>query len=476
MYFIFKGSCSVLTDNFTLLKRMEKGEHFGEVSLLTGQRRTAYVRSNSFSVLASLGKSNFDKIMREYPKQLELIMEAMPHSRRQWVQRVGTSNTGAKPGSAIPGPRVSTTRTSISGVHRGSVASAGTSRLSLALIESPASSRRSSGVPNTQLGKLSQGNINQVTPIDFEGLMNGKYRSSLINDVNEGLQGKRSSSSDGGKHSSSESKRESSKEGKRSKGSKDSVSKRAGSKGSKESGSKAGARKRSIESSRSTSSRHGEEAESEPMTPSSLRTVHSSKLKAESSEEEQKEDDGPSKEEEKEDKPEKEQESSESDSDSSSSSSEASEDSNKKDESYELAQLVDTATRRVAMALEAQNMICRQLQEITDRQNMCRQLVDKVEFEPEGSDDSLRHNRTVMLEYISTDVENMRQAILETRAYTDRNNESIDVVSAYMYNNPNAENKQYDEESYGGLSSTASPARRHSDDSSDVDVGDRTVL
>jgi CRP-like cAMP-binding protein len=88
MYFIFKGRCTVLSENHSVLKVMNKGEHFGEVSLLTGQRRTAFVRSNLFSALASLAKHKFEEIMREYPEQLDLILETMSNKQRQWMQRL----------------------------------------------------------------------------------------------------------------------------------------------------------------------------------------------------------------------------------------------------------------------------------------------------------------------------------------------------------------------------------------------------
>merc|ERR1712048_1077374 len=76
MYFIAKGRCTVLSEHHSVLKVMNKGDFFGEVALLTGQRRNAFVRSNLFSALASLAKHKFEEIMREYPLQLELILEA----------------------------------------------------------------------------------------------------------------------------------------------------------------------------------------------------------------------------------------------------------------------------------------------------------------------------------------------------------------------------------------------------------------
>jgi CRP-like cAMP-binding protein len=92
MFFIFKGRCTVLSENHAVLKVMNKGEHFGEVSLLTGQRRTAFVRSNLFSTLASLSKDRFELIMREFPAQLELILEAMSDKQRQWMHRLVQEN------------------------------------------------------------------------------------------------------------------------------------------------------------------------------------------------------------------------------------------------------------------------------------------------------------------------------------------------------------------------------------------------
>lgn len=108
MYFIFKGLVSVISVDFVELSTMGKGRHFGEIALLTGQRRTAYVRANLFCMLASLSKKNFDSIMHEYPQQLELIMEQMSAKRRHWMQKLVAGKTRQEGGSMLPVPEANT--------------------------------------------------------------------------------------------------------------------------------------------------------------------------------------------------------------------------------------------------------------------------------------------------------------------------------------------------------------------------------
>merc|ERR1719181_2017745 len=88
MYFIYKGLLEVFNEALVLLTQMKKGQHFGEVALLTGQRRIAYVQARMFCMLASLSKANFDNIMREYPQQYDVIMQQMSAKRRAWMQNL----------------------------------------------------------------------------------------------------------------------------------------------------------------------------------------------------------------------------------------------------------------------------------------------------------------------------------------------------------------------------------------------------
>eukprot|EP00397_Hematodinium_sp_SG-2012_P003294 GEMP01003302.1.p1 GENE.GEMP01003302.1~~GEMP01003302.1.p1 ORF type:complete len:993 (+),score=149.42 GEMP01003302.1:221-3199(+) len=75
MYFIISGKCAVLaSDNETILSILERGSYFGEIALLTGVRRTAFVRSDVFCVLAQLTKSAFEPIIREFPEEIDILV------------------------------------------------------------------------------------------------------------------------------------------------------------------------------------------------------------------------------------------------------------------------------------------------------------------------------------------------------------------------------------------------------------------
>lgn len=88
MYFIYKGECSVIGEDMTTVyKTLSSGDYFGELSLLTGQKRTAYVRADLFCTLAALNKDHFDHIMKMYPQQLEVIISQMTDGQKLCMQK-----------------------------------------------------------------------------------------------------------------------------------------------------------------------------------------------------------------------------------------------------------------------------------------------------------------------------------------------------------------------------------------------------
>lgn len=94
MFFICKGRCSVLTqDMVTLVLQLGPGEHFGEIAVIMGQRRNAYVRADGFVLTASLTKDNFEDIMKEFPEELRVIMSKMSAQQLQQIQSMGRTST-----------------------------------------------------------------------------------------------------------------------------------------------------------------------------------------------------------------------------------------------------------------------------------------------------------------------------------------------------------------------------------------------
>jgi len=76
MYFIIVGSCGIFPDINAdqPLMVLNAGEYFGEVSLLTGVKRTAYVRADTFTVLASLTKHVLQPVLRRWPDEIDGIL------------------------------------------------------------------------------------------------------------------------------------------------------------------------------------------------------------------------------------------------------------------------------------------------------------------------------------------------------------------------------------------------------------------
>eukprot|EP00746_Dinoflagellata_sp_MGD_P021511 gnl/MRDRNA2_/MRDRNA2_150223_c0_seq1.p1 gnl/MRDRNA2_/MRDRNA2_150223_c0~~gnl/MRDRNA2_/MRDRNA2_150223_c0_seq1.p1 ORF type:complete len:1021 (+),score=158.83 gnl/MRDRNA2_/MRDRNA2_150223_c0_seq1:138-3200(+) len=75
MYFIIDGFVTILrSDNETQVASLEVGGYFGEVALLTGVRRTAFVRAETFCLLAQLTKHDFEPIIRTYPEEIDMLI------------------------------------------------------------------------------------------------------------------------------------------------------------------------------------------------------------------------------------------------------------------------------------------------------------------------------------------------------------------------------------------------------------------
>ena len=68
MYFIRTGIVEVLNNEDEVATTLSDGSHFGEICLLTNERRVASVRAVTICDLFSLSKLNFQKLLDEFPE------------------------------------------------------------------------------------------------------------------------------------------------------------------------------------------------------------------------------------------------------------------------------------------------------------------------------------------------------------------------------------------------------------------------
>jgi glucose-6-phosphate 1-dehydrogenase len=68
MYIICRGQAEATDDAGALLKKLDEGDYFGELSLLEARPRSANVRAATHCDLFSLNKSDFDKLLADHPE------------------------------------------------------------------------------------------------------------------------------------------------------------------------------------------------------------------------------------------------------------------------------------------------------------------------------------------------------------------------------------------------------------------------
>jgi len=72
------GKCVVLDkDAVTEIRMLERGSYFGEISLLTGVPRTAFVRANTFCIMAELTKDSLQPIILKWPEEIEVFISSV---------------------------------------------------------------------------------------------------------------------------------------------------------------------------------------------------------------------------------------------------------------------------------------------------------------------------------------------------------------------------------------------------------------
>jgi len=78
MFFMASGQCAIIDrDTVTELRVLEHGSYFGEVALLTGVPRTAYVRANTFCIMAQLTKDRFAPIVQKWPEEIDVLISGV---------------------------------------------------------------------------------------------------------------------------------------------------------------------------------------------------------------------------------------------------------------------------------------------------------------------------------------------------------------------------------------------------------------
>lgn len=106
MYFIQSGVVAVLNGEKSVETRLSDGSHFGEICLLTHDRRVASIRAETTCDIFSLSKKHFDLIIKEYP-DIKCALETVALSRLEKIGKKhpeGTLITIIPPPSVAKGP------------------------------------------------------------------------------------------------------------------------------------------------------------------------------------------------------------------------------------------------------------------------------------------------------------------------------------------------------------------------------------
>lgn len=87
-YIILSGSVEVFVKKINkYLTTLEVGKFFGELSLMLGIPRTATVRAIEDTILFSINKTNFQKLLQEYPDLYDVIVQELSQHQAELKQR-----------------------------------------------------------------------------------------------------------------------------------------------------------------------------------------------------------------------------------------------------------------------------------------------------------------------------------------------------------------------------------------------------
>lgn len=117
MYFIQMGVVDVLTNDGEVAASLSDGSHFGEICLLTDDRRVATIRAATTCNLFSLSKKNFEAILVEYP-EMRCTLESIAFRR---LSQLGKPASDEMKQRGLSPPHVSkeTTHTQVDVVEDG---------------------------------------------------------------------------------------------------------------------------------------------------------------------------------------------------------------------------------------------------------------------------------------------------------------------------------------------------------------------
>lgn len=171
MYFIVTGSCNIIAkDTVTVMRELGHGCYFGEVALLTGVPRTAYVLASTFCIVAHLTKEVFEPIVKKWPEEIDNLLQGVEKDtdklkiREEAARYYNLPSANPVPGRRVsvagrresgvglPGPRLSR-RASETHIGR---SSARVSTSSFMMEDVPGIPRRASGVAGDAAGPAQQ--------------------------------------------------------------------------------------------------------------------------------------------------------------------------------------------------------------------------------------------------------------------------------------------------------------------------------
>jgi small-conductance mechanosensitive channel/CRP-like cAMP-binding protein len=92
-YIVGSGAVSILTARGVEVNRLARGQYFGEMSLLTGEPRSATVVASDDAVLFELDRPTFAQLFDEQPALAGLVSEALAQRRGQ-LRAVAEANGG----------------------------------------------------------------------------------------------------------------------------------------------------------------------------------------------------------------------------------------------------------------------------------------------------------------------------------------------------------------------------------------------